>query len=170
MNKIPRHVLGQQPPMPRTNLVPVNLVQGPDNLLEQALVPTMSFREEPRSSQWVNPQDQPPVPQEYHPGLDVETLLYIAQNNARGPRQNPPRERGCYNCGARDHWQKECPHEKQPQLKPVLRFFDGCMVTQLPVHCPKNPHNTPQFGPNPGARPWKSKSQHGWCNSIRNRR
>ena len=78
MNKIPRPVLGQQLPMPRTNLVPVNLIQGPENLLEQALVPTMSYKEEPSSLQWVVPQDQPQAPQEYHPDLDVETLLYIA--------------------------------------------------------------------------------------------
>ena len=86
MNEIPRPVLGPQPPMPRTNLVPVNLVQGLENFLEQALVPTMTYGEEPSSSQWVNPQDQPSVPQEYHLDLDIETLLYIAQNNARGPR------------------------------------------------------------------------------------
>ena len=91
-----------------------------------------------------NPQDQPSLTQEYHPNLDVETLLYIAQNNARGPRQNPPRERGCYNCRATGHWQKECPYKKQPQLKPIPRFCDNCMVTQLLVHCPKNPHNTPK--------------------------
>ena len=75
MNKIPRLVLGQQPPMPRMNLVPVNLVQGEENLLEQALVPTMSYGEEHSSSQWINPQDQPPTPQEHHLDLDVETLL-----------------------------------------------------------------------------------------------
>ena len=86
MNEIPRPVLAKQPPMPGMNLVPVNLVQGPENLLEQALVPTMSYKEEPSSSQWVNPQYQPAVPQEYHPNLDVETLIYISQNNARGPR------------------------------------------------------------------------------------
>ena len=49
-----------------------------------------------------------------------------------------------------DHWQKECPHEKQHQFKSIPRFCDGCMVTHLHVHCPKNPHNTPQPGPNPG--------------------
>ena len=139
MNEIPRFVLGQRPPMPGMNLVPVNLVQGEENLLEQALVPTMSYGEEHSSLQWINPQDQPPAPQEYHLDLDVETLLYIAQNNVRGPRQNPPRERGCYNCRAIYHWQKECPHKKQPQLKPVPRFCDGCMVTHLPVHCPQEP-------------------------------
>ena len=128
----------------------MNLVQGGENLLEQALVPTMSYGEEPSSSQWINPQDQPPTPQEYHLDLDVETLLYIVQNNARGPRQDLPRERGCYNCRATDHWQKECPHKKQPQLKPVPRFFDGCMVTDLHVHCPKNPHNTSQPVQEPG--------------------
>ena len=56
MNKVPRPILGQQPPMPRMNLVLVNLVQG--ELLEQALVPTMSCGEEPSSLQWINPRDQ----------------------------------------------------------------------------------------------------------------
>ena len=53
MNKIPKPVLGQQPPMSGTNLIAMNLVQGPENLLEQALVPTMSYEEELNSSQWV---------------------------------------------------------------------------------------------------------------------
>ena len=64
MNKIPRPVLGQQPPMPRMNLVPVNLVQGEEILLGQALVPTMSYEEEPSSSQWVKSQDPPRAPQD----------------------------------------------------------------------------------------------------------
>ena len=50
MNEIARPILGQQPPMPGLNLVPVNLVQGEENLFEQTLVPTMSYGEEPSSS------------------------------------------------------------------------------------------------------------------------
>ena len=142
MNEIPKPVLGQQPPMPGTNLVPVNLVQGEENLLEQTMMPTTLYGEGSSMSQWINPQDQPLAPQEYHPDLDIETLLYIARNNTRGPRQNPQGERGCYNCGALDHWQKECPREKQPQFKPAPRYCEECMVTHLPIHCPKNPHNT----------------------------
>ena len=150
MNEIPKPVLGQQPPMPGTNLVPVNLVQGEENLLEQTMMPTTLYGEGSNMSQWINPQDQPLAPQEYHPDLDIETLLYIARNNTRGPRQNPQGERGCYNCGALDHWQKECPREKQPQFKPAPRYCEECMVTHLPIHCPKNPHNIPQPGPDLG--------------------
>ena len=34
--------------------------------------------------------------------------------------------------------------KSNPNSNPVPRFCDSCMVTHLPIHCPKNPHNIPQ--------------------------
>ena len=80
------------------------------------------------------------------PQLDVETLLFIARRNMRPQRSTQANKRGCFKCGAEEHWQRECPHDKkQPQLKPVPRFCDECMVSHLPLHCPRNPTHQNQI-------------------------
>ena len=72
----------------------------------------------------------------------------------RPQRSNQMDKRGCFKCGAEDHWHRECPHkEKQPQFKPVPRFCDECMVSHLPLHCPRNPINQPQTSQDKGKAP-----------------
>ena len=94
------------------------------------------------------------LPPMHPPHLDVETLLFIAGGNIRPQRPNPVDKRGCFKCGAKDHWRTECPHdEKQPHLKPVPRFCDEYMVSHLPLHCPRNPANQSQTNQDKGKSP-----------------
>ena len=83
------------------------------------MVPIMPYVEEPssHSSTWLDSQDPQQAPYEYHPNLDVETLVFIACNNLRTKRQTLAERKGCYNCGDDDHWQKECQLKKQPQFE-----------------------------------------------------
>ena len=88
------------------------------------------------------------------PQLDVETLLFKARGNMRPQRPNQVDKRGCFKCRVEDNWHRECPHEeKQPHLKPVPRFCDECMVSHLPLHCPKNLANHSQTNQDKGKSP-----------------
>ena len=63
-------------------------------------------------------------------------------------------KKGCFKCKREDHWQRECPHdEKQPHFKPIPRFCDECMVSHLPLHCPRNPANQSQTNQDKGKSP-----------------
>ena len=77
----------------------------------------------------------------------------MARNNMRSPIQNQQDPKGCYKCGGDDHWQKECPFDKQPYLRPLQRFCDDCMVTHFPLHCLKNPLNGAQTKQDVGNAP-----------------
>ena len=99
----------------------------------------------------IGSQGLPPM---HPPKLDVETLLFIAGGNMKPQRSNQADKRGCFKCGAEDHWQRECPHDKkQPQLKPVPRFCDECMVSHLPLHCPSNLAHQNQINQDKGKAP-----------------
>ena len=85
------------------------------------------------------------LPPMHPPQLDVETFLFIARGNIRPQRPNQVNKRGCFKHGAKDHWHREHPHDKKkPHLKPIPWFCDDCMVSHLPLHCPRNPTNQNQ--------------------------
>ena len=86
--KKPQATLGQQPPLPRTNQpIVVNFAQIEESLWEQmqALVPITPYVDEGSSNSLaiVEAQGYKGLPLMHPPKLDVETLLFIAQNNMR---------------------------------------------------------------------------------------
>ena len=152
-------MLGQQPPLPRTNQqAVVNFDQPKESPWEQmqALVPDVPYVDEGSSNSIAieekhGYENLPPM---NPPQLDLETLLFIACGNMRPQRTNQGDKRGCFKCGAKEHWHRECPHEKkQPQLKPIPRFCDECMVSHLPLHCPRNPAHQNQITQDKGKAP-----------------
>ena len=124
----PQPVLGQQPPLPRINQpVVVKFAQTKESPWEkiQALLPIVPYVDEGSSSSLAIAETQgyENLQLMHPPQLDVETLLFIAQNNMRPQQTDPMYTKGCFKCGAKDHWHKKCPHdEKQPHFKPVLGF------------------------------------------------
>ena len=155
----PQPMLVQQPLLLGTNQPTiVNFAQTKESPWEQmqALIPVIPCADE-ESSQSLAMVEAPiyegllPI---HPPQLDVETFLFIAQGNMRPQRPNQVDKRGCFKCGAKNHWHKECPHEeKQPHLKPIPRFCDECMVSHLPLHCPRNPANQSQTNQDKGKSP-----------------
>ena len=151
--------MGQQSPLSGTNQPEAaNFAQKEESPWEQiqALVPIVPYVEEESSSSLaiIKTTGLEGLPPMHSPQLDVETLLFVARANMRPQRSNQMDKRGCFKCGAEDHWHKECAHmEKQPQFKPVPRFCDECMVSHLPLHCPRNPINQPQTSQDKGKAP-----------------
>ena len=82
----------------------------------KALVLVMPYAKEVNTSSIVEVQDHQDTFDKHPPQLDVEILLYIARSNMIPQKKNPSKKKGCYNCEAKDHWQKECPFEKQSHL------------------------------------------------------
>ena len=152
-------MLDQQPPLQETNEpIIVNFAQAKESPWEkmQALVQVIPYVDEGSSSSLAIAKTQgyeglPPM----HPSqLDVETLLFIAQNNMRSQRTSPMDKKRCFKCSAKDHWYRQCPYdEKQPHFKPVPWFCDGCMVVHLLLHYPRKPANQIQITQDKGKYP-----------------
>ena len=114
----PQPILGHKPPLPGANQpVVVNFAQTKESTWEQiqALVPIVPYVEEASSSsltifKTIGSEGLPPM---HPPQLDVENLLFLACGNMRPQRLNQADKRGCFKCGAEDHWQRECPHDKK---------------------------------------------------------
>ena len=90
----PPPVLGQQPPIPRTNqLAAINFTQIEEFPWEQTqeLVPIGPYVDEGSSisSSIIETQGYKGFPPMYPPQLDVETLLFVARNNMKPQRTNP---------------------------------------------------------------------------------
>ncbi|WP_219824246.1 hypothetical protein, partial [Enterobacter cloacae complex sp. GF14B] len=107
----PQPVLGQQPPYPGHNAVPVKYMHSKGVIDEQALVPVTPYAEPSPSTvmvegDWYNSHPPPMEETVTYAPPELAPMYYVANQGVRPPMVRPmmkPRTRNCHNCGADDH-------------------------------------------------------------------
>ncbi|MCO5567857.1 hypothetical protein L7F22_021553 [Adiantum nelumboides] len=146
----PQLVLGQQPPMPGHNAVPIKCMHPKGIIDEQELVPVTPYVEPSPSTimakgGWFNPYPPPIEESIYYAQPEPSPMYFVANQGVRPPMGRPmikPKTGNCYNCGVDDNWKNECPMPDK-NIKPVEPFCTKCCKKggHFPKDCAKNPMN-----------------------------